>query len=105
LPLAILILPLLDFSFAVIRRLRAGLSPFEADRKHIHHRLQDFGHSHLGSVLVFYAWTTLISTSFLLVFFYQGWQVATYFVVGLIACLIYTAWPMLVKRLKASKNR
>jgi len=105
LPLAILILPLLDFSFAVIRRLRAGLSPFEADRRHIHHRLQDFGHSHLGSVLVFYAWTTLISTSFLLVFFYQGWQVATYFVVGLIACLIYTAWPMLVKRLKASKNR
>jgi hypothetical protein len=38
------------------------------------------------------------------VFFYQGWQVETYFGVGLAACLLYTAWPILVKRLKAAKK-
>jgi len=104
LPLAILILPLLDFSLAVVRRMRAGLSPFAADRKHIHHRLQDFGHSHLGSVLVFYAWTALISSSFLLLFFYQGWLVTIYFVIGLLACLIYTAWPLIAKGRKSSRS-
>ena len=63
LPLAILVLPLLDFTLAVLRRLRAGKSPFAADRQHIHHRLQDLGHSHVGSVFVFYIWTALISLS------------------------------------------
>jgi len=32
LPLAILVLPLLDFTLAVLRRLRAGKSPFAADK-------------------------------------------------------------------------
>lgn len=95
LPLAILVLPLLDFALAVIRRLRAGKSPFAADRKHIHHRLQDLGHSHVGSVLVFYVWTTLISTSLLLYFFIRGWVVGLYFWVGLAACLTFTVWPII----------
>jgi len=43
LPLAVLIVPLLDFSLAVIRRLRRGMSPFDADRAHLHHRLLDMG--------------------------------------------------------------
>ena len=105
LPLAILVLPLLDFALAVIRRLRAGLSPFTADRKHIHHRLQDLGHSHVGSVLVFYVWTTLISTSFLLVFFYPGWLVSIYILIGLAGCLLLTVWPLIAKRtIKHLKN-
>ena len=45
LPFAVLIVPLLDFGLAVIRRLRAGKSPFSADRKHLHHRLLDMGHT------------------------------------------------------------
>ena len=95
LPLVILILPLLDFTLAVLRRLRAGKSPFSADRQHIHHRLQDFGHSHLGSVLVFYVWTALISVSCLLLFFIEAWAVAVIAFFGLIAALIFTAWPVL----------
>ena len=52
-------IPLLDFGLAVVRRLRAGKSPFAADRKHLHHRLLDMGHSHLHAVLIFYAWTAV----------------------------------------------
>ena len=68
LPFAVLIIPLLDFGLAVVRRLRAGKSPFAADRKHLHHRLLDMGHSHLHAVLIFYAWTAVASIGCLLSF-------------------------------------
>jgi UDP-GlcNAc:undecaprenyl-phosphate GlcNAc-1-phosphate transferase len=103
LPLVILVLPLLDFTLAVLRRLQAGKSPFTADRKHIHHRLQDFGHSHLGSVLVFYAWTSLISVSCLLLFFLEAWVVVAIAFLGLIAALIFTAWPVLKRSSRFSR--
>lgn len=99
LPLAILVLPLLDFTLAVLRRLRAGKSPFAADRKHIHHRLQDFGHSHLGSVFVFYLWTALISVGVLLFFFVEAPIAWTFLLLGLVPTATWTLWPVIVPRL------
>ncbi len=61
LPVAVLAIPLLDMLLAVTRRLRAGQSPFQADRMHLHHRLLDLGHSHRGAVIVLYLWTTVLS--------------------------------------------
>jgi UDP-GlcNAc:undecaprenyl-phosphate GlcNAc-1-phosphate transferase len=104
LPLAILILPLLDFSLAVLRRLRAGKSPFAADRQHLHHRLQDFGHGHVGSVLVFYIWTALISVSCLLFFFWPWQAIVAFDVVGVILATTYTVWPIIRKSQKAKLN-
>jgi UDP-GlcNAc:undecaprenyl-phosphate GlcNAc-1-phosphate transferase len=98
LPLGILILPLLDFTLAVLRRLRAGKSPFAADRQHIHHRLQDLGHTHLGSVLVFYVWTALISVTCLLFFFVASWLVWILAALGLVGASIFTVWPVLKRR-------
>ena len=98
LPLAILMLPLLDFSLAVIRRLRAGKSPFAADRQHLHHRLQDLGHGHVGSVLVFYIWTALISVSCLLFFFWPWEAIAAFDLVGVALATLYTVWPIIRKR-------
>ncbi|GAT65417.1 UDP-phosphate alpha-N-acetylglucosaminyl 1-phosphate transferase [Planomonospora sphaerica] len=60
-PIAILVLPLLDLIMAVIRRTSNGLSPFAPDRGHLHHRLLDIGHSHRSSVLIMYAWTVLFA--------------------------------------------
>ena len=99
LPLAILVLPLLDFTLAVLRRLRAGKSPFAADRLHIHHRLQDFGHGHLGSVIVFYVWTLLISATCLLLFLAPAEYAIAFGSIGFAGALIYTAWPVIAKRL------
>jgi len=105
LPLAILILPLLDFTLAVLRRLRAGKSPFAADRQHIHHRLQDFGHTHLGSVLVFYVWTALISVTCLLFFFMPAWMVWIFASLGLVGASAYTLWPVITRHsLKESSS-
>ncbi|MFF5211314.1 glycosyltransferase family 4 protein [Streptosporangium sp. NPDC000396] len=60
-PIAILVLPLLDLIMAVVRRTSNGLSPFAPDRGHLHHRLLDIGHSHRRSVLIMYAWTFLFA--------------------------------------------
>ena len=61
LPAAILVIPYADMLLAVVRRTRAGKSPFAPDRKHLHHRLLDIGHSHRSSVLIMYLWATLFS--------------------------------------------
>ena len=61
LPVVVVLLPLLDFGLAVIRRMRAGKSPFSPDRKHLHHRMLDMGHSDRDAVLIFYAWTAVVS--------------------------------------------
>ncbi len=63
LPAAILLIPYADLLMAVIRRTRAGMSPFAADRKHLHHRMLDIGHSHRTSVLIMYLWAALFAGS------------------------------------------
>lgn len=77
LPFAVLALPLADFSLAVLRRLRAGKSPFTADRQHLHHRLLDMGHSPVQAVLIFYLGTAVLSSAGLLVFTLQSFVVPT----------------------------
>ncbi len=63
LPVAVLILPLLDMGLAVVRRVLAGKSPMQADRLHLHHRLLDFGHSQRRAALILYIWTGVIAFS------------------------------------------
>ncbi|MDO7881511.1 MraY family glycosyltransferase [Protaetiibacter sp. WY-16] len=94
LPFAVLVVPLLDFGMAVVRRLRAGKSPFTADRKHLHHRLLDMGHSHLHAVLLFYGWTLVVSVG-CLGYMFLPWYLPTLFIaVGLAICTIITLAPL-----------
>jgi len=57
LPFSILAIPLIDLAMAIIRRLRAGRSPFAADREHLHHRILDMGISHRRTTVILYMWT------------------------------------------------
>src|SRR5262245_8682009 len=61
LPAAVLVIPYVDMLRAVIRRTRAGMSPFAADRKHLHHIMMEIGHSQRSSVLILYAWAALFA--------------------------------------------
>lgn len=61
LPVAVLVLPLLDMAMAVIRRVGHGHSPFHPDRMHIHHRLLALGHSERRAVAIMYVWTAVIA--------------------------------------------
>ena len=60
-PVAIWLIPYTDMLLAVIRRTMKGMSPFDADRQHLHHRLQNMGHSHRQTVLLMYLWAALFS--------------------------------------------
>jgi UDP-GlcNAc:undecaprenyl-phosphate GlcNAc-1-phosphate transferase len=61
LPIAVLLLPLLDMGLAIVRRVWAGRSPFQPDRHHLHHRLLQLGHSHRRAVGIMYLWTALFA--------------------------------------------
>jgi len=61
LPVAVLLVPFVDLLLAVVRRTRAGRSPFAADKQHLHHRLLELGHSHARAVLVMYLWSAVLS--------------------------------------------
>ncbi|MGH3309928.1 MAG: MraY family glycosyltransferase, partial [Streptomyces sp.] len=61
LPLVVLAIPLVDLVMAVVRRVKAGRSPFSPDKLHLHHRLLEIGHSHSRAVLIMYFWSALIA--------------------------------------------
>lgn len=101
LPVAVLALPLADFSLAVLRRVLAGKSPFSADRRHLHHRMLDMGHSPLQAVLTFYLGTAVLSAAALLVFVYPGPIVPILVIVlGGLLTLLVTLFP--VAKLRAA---
>ncbi|MFC9985325.1 MraY family glycosyltransferase [Microbacterium keratanolyticum] len=111
LPVAVVLLPLLDFGLAVLRRMGAGRSPFSPDRKHLHHRMLDLGHRDRDAVLIFYAWTAVISIAVLLM--YLGTREAwigdylpgvAFGVVGVAACLVVTFLPSHASRPARSRT-
>ena len=106
LPFAVLALPLADFALAVLRRLRAGKSPFEADRQHLHHRLLDMGHSPVQAVSIFYLGTAVLSAAGLLVFTSQSFVLPLIvLVVGGIACVLLVRFPARGVRAAAAQRR
>ena len=72
LPISILIVPFADLVLAVIRRTRAGRSPFAPDKEHLHHRLLEIGHSHRRAVLIMWLWAGLIAFGGVLASLYSG---------------------------------
>jgi UDP-GlcNAc:undecaprenyl-phosphate/decaprenyl-phosphate GlcNAc-1-phosphate transferase len=74
LPVAVLVVPFLDMALAVVRRTRAGRSPFAPDKQHLHHRLLEIGHSHMRAVLLMYLWASLVAGGAVMVSLFTGWQ-------------------------------
>jgi UDP-GlcNAc:undecaprenyl-phosphate GlcNAc-1-phosphate transferase len=72
LPIAILVVPFVDLVLAVVRRTRAGRSPFAPDKQHLHHRLLEIGHSHKRAVLIMWLWAGLIAFGGVLASLYSG---------------------------------
>lgn len=87
LPLAVMLLPLLDLFMAVLRRTARRSSPFSADRGHIHHKLVDGGYTHRQAVLLLYLWTFVVG---------YGAVSLTYFPAGIVISLTLVAMALLV---------
>lgn len=60
LAMSILVYPLIDTIRVFTLRAIKGVSPFTADRNHIHHRLIDLGLSHKQTVLILYLFNLLV---------------------------------------------
>ena len=80
-PVVILALPILDVILAFIRR---GGHFWQPDKKHLHHRMLQMGHSHRRAVLLLYLWSASVSGG-VLSFNYLSPYTATAIFVGLLA--------------------
>lgn len=60
LAMSILVYPLIDTIRVFSLRAMKGISPFTADRNHIHHRLIDLGLSHKQTVIIIYLFSLLV---------------------------------------------
>ncbi|MEA3188617.1 MAG: UDP-GlcNAc:undecaprenyl-phosphate/decaprenyl-phosphate GlcNAc-phosphate transferase [Chthoniobacter sp.] len=64
--------PILDTSFALMRRALRGFPLFEGDAEHVHHRLEDLGFSKRRIVLAMYGVCVVLSLIGLSIFWSQG---------------------------------
>ena len=92
LPFAVLAIPLVDFGSAVIRRVRAGRSPFAPDNEHLHHKLFKAGNSKLRTVIIMYLWTAAIA------FPVTTWAFAPLWAAILVAVIFGGGSVLLMKR-------
>ncbi|MBO0845558.1 MAG: undecaprenyl/decaprenyl-phosphate alpha-N-acetylglucosaminyl 1-phosphate transferase [Nocardioides sp.] len=72
LPITLLVVPIADLVLAVIRRTRAGRSPFAPDKQHLHHRLLEIGHSQRRAVVIMWMWAALVAGSTVAISLYTG---------------------------------
>jgi UDP-GlcNAc:undecaprenyl-phosphate GlcNAc-1-phosphate transferase len=98
LPIAILVVPFVDLVLAVVRRTRAGRSPFAPDKEHLHHRLLEIGHSHRRAVLIMWLWAGLIAFGGVLASLYPGRLTTIILVVWVIATVALTFYLPRVQR-------
>jgi UDP-GlcNAc:undecaprenyl-phosphate GlcNAc-1-phosphate transferase len=73
LPFAVLAIPFLDLVLAVMRRVKAGKSPFAPDNLHLHHRLLSAGNSTGQTILILYLWTATIAFPVTVLAFAPWW--------------------------------
>jgi UDP-GlcNAc:undecaprenyl-phosphate/decaprenyl-phosphate GlcNAc-1-phosphate transferase len=95
---AVLFVPLLDLLMAVVRRTRRGLSPFHADKMHLHHRLLEIGHSQRRAVLLIYLWAAVLAFGAVSLSLFDGLVVVWGMVIGLLVALLVSAIPRLRAR-------
>jgi len=94
LPVAVLLLPLLDMGLAVVRRVGTGKSPFHPDRRHLHHQLLQLGHTHRRAVLIMYLWTALFAFGGAALVWWTTERVLWTVGVGAVAALALTLGPL-----------
>ncbi|CAM4129413.1 glycosyltransferase family 4 protein [Janibacter anophelis] len=60
-PISIMMLPLIDVLWAVVRRTARGQRPWQADSQHLHHRMLKIGHGHRRAVLLLWLWAFVVA--------------------------------------------
>jgi UDP-GlcNAc:undecaprenyl-phosphate GlcNAc-1-phosphate transferase len=91
-PLAVLLLPLLDMVLAIVRRTRAGQRPWHADAMHLHHRMLRIGHGHRRAVLILYLWAAIVALGSVSFVIWDGWRPLVVVGAAAVAGVVLTVW-------------
>jgi len=100
LSMSILVYPLLDTIRAFTLRAVKGISPFTADRNHIHHRLIDLGLGHKQTVIIIYIFSLLTIGASV---FAQQFDPSYSFIVIICSVLLIIQIPFLIKMKRNKK--
>ena len=95
---AVMFVPALDMLLAIIRRTRAGLSPFSPDKMHLHHRLLEIGHSHRRVVLLIYLWVGIVALGAASTIFFDPRHTAAVMLAAIAVAIVVTLIPLLRRR-------
>ncbi|OBI47080.1 undecaprenyl-phosphate alpha-N-acetylglucosaminyl 1-phosphate transferase [Mycobacterium kyorinense] len=95
---AVMFVPALDMLLAIIRRARAGMSPFSPDKMHLHHRLLQIGHSHRRVVLLIYLWVGIVAFGTASTIFFDPRDTGAVMLGAIAIATIATLIPLLRRR-------
>ena len=93
--IAVVLVPALDMLLAIVRRTRAGRSPFSPDKMHIHHRLLQIGHSHRRVVLLIYLWVGIVALGAASTIFFDPKHTGAVMLAAIVVALVVTLIPLL----------
>jgi UDP-GlcNAc:undecaprenyl-phosphate/decaprenyl-phosphate GlcNAc-1-phosphate transferase len=115
LPLLVLLVPVLDTSFVVAKRLKSGQPVYVADARHLHHRFMRLGFSQRRAVVYLWTWCATLALAALATRFapphHRGdWNlvnVAIDVVVGLLALAfsLYVVYLLEIVKLTPARAR
>ena len=91
---AVVFVPALDMALAIVRRTRAGRSPFSPDKMHLHHRLLQIGHSHRRAVLLIYLWVGLVALGAASTIFFDPRYTGAVLLAALAVAVVVTVIPL-----------
>jgi UDP-GlcNAc:undecaprenyl-phosphate GlcNAc-1-phosphate transferase len=60
-PMIVLLAPILDTSFVIVKRIKTGQSILAADANHLHHRLLRIGYGQRQAALILYGWSAILA--------------------------------------------
>ena len=87
-PIFALGLPILDTTFAIVRRVRGGVPIFKPDKGHLHHRLLNAGFTQRQAVLLMYVVSALFGLSAIALTAVSS-QIAVLILLFVVAVIIY----------------
>ena len=90
--------PALDMLLAIVRRTRAGRSPFSPDKMHLHHRLLQIGHSHRRVVLLIYMWVGIVALGAASTIFFDPRYTGVVMLAAILVAVVITLIPLLRRR-------
>jgi len=92
---AVMFVPALDMLLAIVRRTRAGRSPFSPDKMHLHHRLLQIGHTHRRVVLLIYLWVGIVALGAASTIFFDPRYTGAVMLAAIVVAVVVTIIPLL----------